>query len=62
VLEKCIAYEEASNWQAIPHSGVSSSVVDLFQLFHQTVGQLFSLGLPITREDALSVIEKVVSI
>lgn len=38
---------------------MSSSVVDLFHMFHASVPQLFGLGLPLSRDDVLNCISQV---
>jgi hypothetical protein len=59
VLDKVIHLEMDNQWRPLPHSGVSASVVDLFQMFNESVPQLFRLGLPIEINDARSIAEKV---
>jgi len=59
VLANCIELEKTQKWATLQDSGVSSSVVDLFHMFHETVPQLFGLGLPLSRDDVLNCISQV---
>jgi hypothetical protein len=59
VLTNCIELEKRQKWAALDNSGVSSSVVDMFHMFHDTVPQLFRLGLPLSRDDILNCISQV---
>jgi hypothetical protein len=59
VLDKVIHLDEENHWRPLPHSGVSASVVDLYQMFNESVPQLFRLGLPIEIENARSIADKV---
>lgn len=58
-LNNCMALERANRWSPLPDSGVSCSAVDLFQMFHESVPQLFRVGLPITRANTLALVGKV---
>jgi hypothetical protein len=59
VLANCIELEKTERWATLPNSAVSSSVVDLFHMFHETVPQLFGLGLPLSKDDVLRCIAQV---
>jgi len=58
-LNNCMILERTNRWAPLPESGVSSSAVDLFHMFHESVPQLFRVGLPITRSNTLSLVGKV---
>uniref|UniRef100_A0A7S0EU62 MHD1 domain-containing protein n=1 Tax=Hanusia phi TaxID=3032 RepID=A0A7S0EU62_9CRYP len=59
MLHNCIQLERKNKWVALEQSGVSASVVDLFQMFHESLSQLFSIGVPLSKDQILSFVQQV---